>query len=307
MRTALFTLLPPFYDPPPFNDVTVYLKRIEDEFSIKVEKYKYFNWAFGNDVFLINDEFIFRFPRVEQTVNHLKYEIEFLEFLKPRVKVNIPQYTHISKKEDFAGYEIIPGKHLTSSAFKTLNKKNKEKVINELIAFINVFHKIDLNDFEKYKPAKRDDYISIEKRIEEELEDKLFPKLSKNELELIRDFYEESKKILQEIPNTCPIHGDLYAYNTIWDKVASEIAIIDFSDYMTSDPARDFEVFYDYGQEYAELAYEKYEGLKDSQFLQRAEIYYKAHGIYTLLSSLLGAKISFDVAYKYFFKEKFNL
>lgn len=76
---------------------------------------------------------------------------------------------------------------------------------------------------------------------------------------------------------------------------------------MISDPARDFEVFYDFGSEYAEVAYEKYEGPKDDEFLQRAQIYYKVHGIYTLLSSLLGAYISFDYAYSHFLKVKFNL
>jgi len=112
---------------------------------------------------------------------------------------------------------------------------------------------------------------------------------------------------LQNIPNTCAVHGDLYVYNVLWNKDNSGVGVIDFSDYMVGDPARNFEVFYDFGSEYAEMAYEKYEGAKDKFFLQRAQIYYKVHGIYTLLSSLLGADISFDYAYNHFFKEKFNV
>jgi len=76
---------------------------------------------------------------------------------------------------------------------------------------------------------------------------------------------------------------------------------------MISDPAKDFEVFYDFGFKYAKRAYEKYTGLKDKDFLKRAEIYYKVHGIYSLLSSFLGAQITFDYAYSHFFKPKFNL
>ncbi len=304
---SLFTMLPPFYDTPLYKNVNIYLRRIEEEFPIKIKKYSYKRHAFGNDVFIINDKVVFRFPRTEQARNHLKHEIDFLNFLKDRVKINIPRYSFISPNGDFAGYDIITGNTLTPSIFKNLSKKNKEKVVNQLIAFVNNFHRLKLNDFAKYKPGKREDFIPIEKRIENELKEKLFPKLSKKEIEIIINFYKKSKKYLQNVPSSCAIHGDLYAYNIIWSKDKSEIGVIDFSDYLIADPARDFEVFYDFGPEYAEIAYEKYEGPKDKEFLQRAQIYYKVHGIYTLLSSLLGARMSFDYAYSHFFKEKFNL
>lgn len=302
----LFTLPPPFYDAPLYKDVNVYLRRIEEDFGVRINKYTYLKWAFGNDVFVVNDAIVFRFPRAEQTKEHFKYEIGFLNFLRDRVKINIPNYSYISRKGDVAGYDIISGKVLTASTFRVLNKENKQRVVDQLIEFINVFHKINLKEFAKYKPAKREDFISIEERIENELKSKLFPKLSEKEVEIINKFYREAKVILQNVPSSCPIHGDLYAYNVIWDKDKQELGVIDFSDYQVGDPARDFEVFYDYGREYAEMAYEKYKGSKDKEFLQRAQIYYKAHGIYTLLSSLLGAHISFKYAYSHFFKKKFS-
>ena len=89
-------------------------------------------------------------------------------------------------------------------------------------------------------------------------------------------------------------------------KMGKKVGVIDFDCYMISDPARDFEVFFDFGREYAKMAYEKYTGKKDPRFLKRAENYYKAHGIYTLLSTQLGAKIFFNNAYKNFFKKKFG-
>lgn len=303
----IFTLLPPFYDKPPHKDVKIYLKKIEEEFNIKIEKYYYDHYAFGNDVFIINDRYVFRFPRVEQTKKHLKHEIDFLKFLKNRVAIKVPQYIFVSKNFDFAGYKIIQGDALSPSVFKSINKKNKEKVIDELITFINAFHSINLDEFTRYNPFTKEYFISIETRIEKELREKLFPKLTKNEIEMIKKFYEESKKYIQNIPTYCPTHGDLYAYNVIWNKNTSEVGVIDFSDYMITDPARDFEVFYDFGPEYAETAYRKYRGPKDEQFLKRAQIYWKLHGIYTLLSSFLDAHISFDYAYKNFFKRKFSL
>lgn len=303
---SLFTMLPPFYDNPLYKDFKTYLGRIEKEFSIKIKKYSYKSSAFANDVFIINDKIVFRFPRTERYIDHLKYEIELLNFLKNKVKVNIPYYIYVSKDGDFGGYDIVPGKILTTSLFNYLNKTNKEAVVNQLIEFINVFHKIGLSDLQKYEPTKKEEYIPIEEKIEYELEKKLFPRLSQQEVKIIRAFYKQSQEYLSNIPNGCAIHGDLYAYNVIWDKNKSKLGIIDFSDYIIGDPAKDFEVFYDYGLESVEIAYQKYEGQKDKDFLKRAEIYYQVHSIYTLLSTLLDAHLSFAVAYSSF-KQRFNL
>lgn len=303
----LFTLLPPFYDPSPFKDPKIYLKQIEQEFEIKVKKYKYFKWAFGNDVFLINDLYIFRFPRTEGLKKHFKYEIDLLEYLKNKVSIPIPNYTFISKNLDFGGYEGIPWSTLTPSAFKKLSKVKKERIVKDLVTFLNVLHSREIKTFKKFDPISREYFIPIEQRIEKELKEKLFPKLTKGEVQLIEGFYKESKELLTNIPNFTPIHGDFYVYNIVWDNSTSKVGVIDFDDAMIADPARDFEVFCDFGENYIQMAYDMYTGPKDPQFLNRAENYYKMHGIYTLLSSLLGAMISYDYAYKYFFKEKFDL
>lgn len=304
-KSAVFAMLPPFYDHPLYGNVKIYLKKIEEEFSISVKKYSYLRSAFDHDVFVINNELVFRFPRTEVVRKRLQTEIDFLNFFKDKTSVNIPHYVYISKQGDFAGYRKIPGKILTPSAFKTESKQNKEKIIHQLVIFINQFHSIDLAQFETFHPKKRKDFIEIEERIEQQLKEKLFRKLSKHEISTIKNFYEESKQYLNQIP-TCPIHGDLYAYNVVWDKQTCQVGIIDFSDILLGDAASDFEVFYDYGVEYVQKAYEQYRGQKDENFLKRAEIYYKVHAIYTLLSSLLGARIEFDYVHKRF-RQKFNL
>lgn len=305
-NSALFAMLPPFYDEPPHKNAKWYLNRIEEEFQITVKKYRYLKWAFDNDVFIINDQIVFRFPRTESAEKLLNSEIKFLDYLREKTVINMPEYRYFANSSNFAGYKIIPGKILTTSVFKNLNKSNKEAAVNQLIQFVNDFHKLKLRDFTKFKPSKREEFIADERRIEAELKEKLFPKLSKQEVTAIKNFYSDSKAYLKNIPSLCATHGDLYAYNVLWDKDKSKIGIIDFSNILLGDPAKDFEVFYDYGNIYAEMAYKQYEGKKDGEFLKRAEIYYRVHSIYTLLSSLLGALISFDYAHARF-RHRFGL
>jgi aminoglycoside 2''-phosphotransferase len=297
---TLFAMSPPFYLKPPRSNASWYLKRIQEECGIRIEQYRYLKAAFSCDVFVINDEAIFRFPRTEKVRNQLKHEIEFLDFLTGNVKTRIPRYSYFSKDGDFAGYRIIPGKILTASAFKRLSKPRKRQAVGQLVAFINDFHNIKLNDFQKFKPKRREAFIDDEKRIELELSAKLFPRLSKAEVRAIESFYKQSKVYLAKIPSFCATHGDLYADNVVWNERKSEIGVIDFTEILIGDPAKDFEVFAEYGSEYADMAYQQYTGPKDTGFLKRAEIYHKVHSIYTLLSSVLGARISFDYAYRRF-------
>ncbi|GCE29241.1 hypothetical protein KDA_47250 [Dictyobacter alpinus] len=303
---AVFTLLPPFYEKPPFSDANLFLERIEKEFSILIERYAYLKDAFDHDVFIVNEDMVFRFPRTKRDTEHLAYEIAFLNDLKGNVNVVIPDYSFLPKSGDFAGYKLIPGTLLAPWIFRKLNQKDKEAAVIQLIEFINTFHHMDLHDFAQYQPRERKDFIAIEQRVEKELVEKLFPKLPSNEVKRIKDFYKETHEHFHDIPNSCATHGDLYAFNVIWDRDTSQIGVIDFSDLLIGDPARDFEVFYDYGLEYAEMAYEQYRGPKDKNFLRRAETYYKLHAIYTLLSSQLGALITFEHAHMRF-RQKFNL
>ena len=171
---------------------------------------------------------------------------------------------------------------------------------------MNFFHKIPLKEFKKFKPRRKQDFLADEKRIAQELKHTLYPNLSKPEVELIRDHFRHSRRLLRTQRAQCALHGDLYSENIIWDRDKAKLGIIDFTDSLISDTAKDFEVFYDYGKQAALAAYDKYEGPKDDHFLERAEMYYKTHGIYTLLSTFHGARISFDWAREYF-RYKFDL
>lgn len=304
--TGVFGEVGPFYAKSPYPNVKPLLKQIENEFSIPIEKYRYFLDAFGNDVVVINKELVFRFPRTEEKKKWLKYEIEFLKMLKGMVSIPIPKYTYISKAKDFAGYKLIPGSLLSPKAFHSLSKKNQELVVDQIIGFLNDFHSISITKFRMFHPTERSDFIEHEKKVEKALREKLLPKLPANEVKIIEQFYADSRPYFHEIPTICPIHGDMYAFNTLYDKKTGKIGIIDFSDIQIGDPACDFEVFYDYGPEIAAMAYEKYTGPKDNNFLKRGEIIYKLHAILTLLSTQFGALLSFDFAHMRF-RQKFGL
>jgi aminoglycoside 2''-phosphotransferase len=302
----IVSLLPPFYERPIYDDPRVFLQRIVSEFAIHIERYAYLMDAFDHDVFVINDAFVFRFPRTARDVEHLPQEIRFLRFLQDKVSVRIPHYEWISPRGDLAGYRIVPGQVLAPWIFQRLRETDRMAAVDQLVGFINVLHGLDLTQFSHYQPRTRPDFVAIERQIRQELERRLLPELSTEEVAAIDGLYHEANRYFATITNSCPTHGDLYAFNVIWDHSSSQIGVIDFSDLLIGDPAKDFEVFFDYGAEYASHAYARYTGPHDASFLRRAELYYKIHAIYTLLSSKLDARITFEHARKRF-RQKFGL
>lgn len=305
-RTTPIPLLPPFYESPHHVDSSYFLGRIEEEFGLCIERYTYLMDAFDHDVFIVNEETVFRFPRSADNQEHLVYEIEFLDRFGSSFEANTPLYMHVSTSGDFAGYELIPRYILSPWEFRKLDKERKSSAIQQLSSFVSTFHRLDAIEFSRYARRQIEDFVAIENRIRKQLAEQLFPKLDKEEVKTIQDFYDSLDDIFRTIPNACPTHGDLYAFNIVWDEITSKVGVIDFSDMIIGDPANDFEAFYDYGSEYAEMAYDLYDGPKDPEFPKRAEAYYRLHAIYTLLSSQLGARITFDHA-RMRFRQKFSL
>jgi aminoglycoside 2''-phosphotransferase len=304
--TAPVPLLPPFYEDPPVVEPSFFLKRIEEEFRLHVERYAYLIDAFDHDVFVVNEEWVFRFPRTDGDREHLAREIAFLDKAASSFEANVPKYTYVSKRGDFAGYPMINRYVLSPWEFRKLDDGKKRDAVDQLTAFVSTFHTLDAEEFVPYERRQREEFIGFDRRVRAALVEQLFPKLDQQETKTIEDFYESLADLFRVEPSVCPTHGDLYAFNVVWDEHSSKIGVIDFSDLVMGDPANDFEVFFDYGREYAEIAYEGYVGTKDSRFLERAEAYYRLHAIYTLLSSQLGARITFDHS-RMRFRQKFSL
>ena len=303
---SLFTMLPPFPVPPIYSNPKKLLARIEDEFSINIETHSYKRSAFDHDVLIINHEMVFRFPRSAECQSHLKEEIALLRFIRNKTTAHVPDYSHVSARGDFAGYRLINGKTLTPSAFRRLSKSDKEAAISQIAEFLSYLHKIELADFNQFSPRHQSDFREVEERIKKELRSKLLPRLSKMEIQSIEEFYESSRSLLGKEYERRAVHGDFYSENMIWDKHTSQLGIIDFTDCLVGDPAKDFEALFEFGDDFVQLAYERYQGTKDDFFLDRAERYYKVHSIYTLLSFFFDSQISYDWAYSSF-RERFGL
>ena len=91
---------------------------IESQHSITVNKIHLLDSGWDNQVFLVNDTMIFRFPRREFGLVCMENEIALLPYIASQVSFSLSAPQWIGQPSDvyphpFAGYSIIPGKSVS--------------------------------------------------------------------------------------------------------------------------------------------------------------------------------------------------
>lgn len=221
-----------------------------------------------NYVILVDNKYIFRFPRTENSNEQLRIEDTVLNdiasFLPSNIKV--PKFIFKGNKEDvYVGYDYIVGNYLTNELFNTLSLEQKDNVAKSLGKFLTIMHTMDYNKYNVLKYTNKDIYSSLWDNVV----NKCFTFLNDDEQEKVNNLfnkYENDSKYNGFTP--CLIHGDLKVNQIIYSE--NNIGIIDFGAVKVYDPAYDFADIYNaYGEEFLKMVYSYYEGPKDDMFIFR--------------------------------------
>ncbi|MCC7160596.1 aminoglycoside phosphotransferase family protein [Candidatus Nomurabacteria bacterium] len=280
------------------------LSKIRKEFpDLKWKRAEHNVEGWDHYVIILDDKYVFRFPRAPKYLAVLKNEILLLEYLKDKVGVPVPQYTYVAEDKSFAGYSLIPGIQLKKKVFDSLPKEIKKLLAKQIADFLSSLHKISYEDAKKchvtiFNTRKHYNELVLNTK------KYIFPRVSKKDQLLIDDYLKEFKKYLK-FPKKVLTHNDLYSKHILLSKNKKYISgIIDFSDRRIDDPARDFAEIWDYGEEFILEVYKNYKGHKDKDFLKRAMLYYKRIPLWTMISPFQGGRGKFKKGYK-MFKELF--
>ncbi len=254
--------------------------KINGEFpGLKFSQIKLINCGFDHMVLLLDNKYIFRFPKDQHYKRKIKIEMSLLNKLKNKTDVAIPHYEFVPPDGSFGGYKVIPGKRLTKTVFNRLNEKSQKQLAKKLSDFLTALHTFPL------ATAKQAGLIqgwTIADRIKEFHKRKkyIYLPLASKEKNFVRNFIK--KWAVLPVPKKLAlIHFDLVGDHILIDG-ENLGGIIDFGDSALGDPANDFAWLWVYGKEFVHNVYNNYAGPKDKDFLLRSQYYYFA----TLLSSL---------------------
>lgn len=206
-----------------------------------------FGAGMDNAAFLVNERYVFRFPRREIAVPLLERETRILPLIVPRVPVAIPVPRFVGEPNDrypwvFAGYELLEG---TSACSISLSNTERETMAPALGFFLRDLHAID--------PAR-----AIERGLPGDLIGRLNHahrfQLAQERFALLEDSgaLTNTQPFIDFMASVAPgdtdvqpsviAHGDLYARHILLNRRHALGAVIDWGDLHYGHPATDLMV-----------------------------------------------------------------
>lgn len=191
--------------------------------------------------FVINDEYIFRFPKREEVKKQLEKEIEMLPKIKRHLSLAIPEFKFISPTLSFAGHIKITGIPLSYKRYHSLEKKYQLSIQHSLSDFLKQLHHIPLSELQNCRLEVmnlREEYsnnLSSAKQF-------IYPDISESKQNItshLFDAYLNDPSHFNYEPAL--IHNDLSKDHILFDPSTGHLlGIIDFGDAAIGDPDYDF-------------------------------------------------------------------
>jgi len=239
-----------------------------------------------NDIVIVNDDFVFRFPKHEYAFKHLRTEAELLDFLQDKITLEIPKPFYVS--EDAMAYPLVAGETLRRDLLLKLPEAQQQRMADQIAQFFKELHGTDPNDADFEVPQadalmKYEGWMGAYERIRE----KVFPLLMPH----VRDFMREHFESFLADENNFAfepkmVDTDIPPYHIMFDRERNIInGIIDFGCAGLGDPAVDFGVMlYNYGEGFYRRFLKLYP--EAEQYLKRARFYAGAHEVRWMLTGL---------------------
>lgn len=245
------------------------IRKISVDFpDIKFNTAKMITCGFDHVVLILDNKYVFRFPKNDYYKKKIQVEMRLLSELKKKTN-RIPDYKFVSKDQSFGGYPIIDGKPLSTKRFKELTSQQKTQLANKLAYFLTVLHNIPISKAQniglKFEWSHQDELKQYKERRKH-----LKKVLNQEELLFVDNLMK--RYVSLKLPENCLVHNDI-SEDHILVKKNQLSGIIDFGDSSLNDPAVDFAWFWEWGENFVQKIYKKYNGRKDSGFLSRSQLY----------------------------------
>ncbi|MBT2691733.1 aminoglycoside phosphotransferase family protein [Bacillus sp. ISL-55] len=226
----------------------------------------------NNEVMIVNESLVFRFPKYKKEIMQLRRETEILKYIRDIVTLPIPlpiyeAFDEVEPGKVYTGYRLIEGNPFwRKSFFEIKSDEQIGGVASQLVSFLEAMHSIsgDLASRELQLVANhpRDEMSSLYEKIQH----KLFPFMSRESQISVSESFEDFL-IGEALLNVdlVLIHGDFGASNILWNSVTGEISgIIDFGGSGIGDPAYDFAgLLSSYGEDFFNRCIDQYPNGKE--------------------------------------------
>lgn len=227
-------------------------KLIEEQFNLKVSTIELLGEGFDNVAYIINKEFVFRFPRRELGVTCMQNEIALLPYIAKYVSFPFSYPQFVGKPSTlypyaFAGYKMLKGNSLSDFNAEPITDINFART---LASWLKELHSVQVLD-EHYKLDLGDQSwrFDVKQRIEKckasiDKYESYFLDAGFKKQDLLNILEKLSRLNFADIQKTSYIHGDLYSRHIVVDNNLKPTGIIDWGDIHIGNPGIDLSVGY---------------------------------------------------------------
>lgn len=201
----------------------------------------------------VNGDWIFRFPRTEESITNLEREKNLLEYLKKYITLPIPSYHYFGNEIAFVGYPKILGIHLTKQVYDNLNPDVRYNIAQTLASFFTQIH-----NAVNTEQALQWGYTNVIRPLDE-IESTLLGALPTEINIMLQEAIAYAREGLSKEQDAVFVHQDVNGDNLAFNSVNGQIAgIFDFSDAGIAHYSLDFAEIFVVSEDLARLTADIY-------------------------------------------------
>jgi aminoglycoside phosphotransferase (APT) family kinase protein len=218
---------------------------IRDQFpQLEAESYRLLGEGWDNTVWLVDEHWVFRFPRRAMVIPGFMNEIAHLPALAPLLPLAIPVPTLVGEPSaafrwPFYGAPFLPGRELAEA---DLDDDARAALAVPLAEFLRALHGLELEAALPLDPVRRADMPFRVERTRDRM-DRLRGEDLWHAPPLVEELLAQAESIPPPEPATV-CHGDLHLRHLLVGEDGEPAAVIDWVDLSRNDPAVDLVLFW---------------------------------------------------------------
>lgn len=255
--------------------------------SLEAQTISPFGYGFDNTAYLINNEYVFRFPRKTITAGLLEIEYTVLPIIAPNLSLQVPKPEWFMPTTadfcwPFMGYRQLPG---ITACHADLSEQERSALARPLALFLKQLHsQIIIPELKQILP------VDLIERLDKQ---RLAKAITKN-LELIESLklFQRSQTLqnivdtahtLRSPKTTTIVHGDFYVRHLLIDKKRKITGVIDWGNLHIGDPAVDIAIAHSFLPPQAHELFKAAYGLIDEETWSLARLRALHHSCHLVL------------------------
>jgi aminoglycoside 2''-phosphotransferase len=242
-----------------------------------------------NDILIVNEALIFRFPRSPHAAQMLTQEAALLPHLHPHLTTPIPQphYQALDPETGllcFMGYPMLPGRSFSHEDLVAMGEASRQHLAAQLAAFLHQLHTLPVGDLGL--PHTNADSPEHWADLYAQFRAQLFPYLRPDACTAVTAAFEAFLNTPHHFTYQPVLrHGDFGTGNLLYDPQTNTLTgVIDFGFAALGDPAYDIASISGCGPAFLEHFYPVYPAIPT--MLERARFYRSTFALLQALHAL---------------------